>query len=196
MNNTLFIMQWLSFFLAMASYLCGSYAIIKGSARPSIITRFFWLLLSVTNLLSYIQIGAGSGVFLALAATLGSCMIFLLSLRFGHIEFKHSDIVAILGACVALFCYLFIPIKLVTLSAGLITHFISGTPTYTKTWRDPYSEDLSFWFLFAVASALSLIGVIIQDKSVIYPLYFLLFDAGMTLLILKQRYRNSASMMA
>lgn len=191
MINAIFILGWTSFFLAIASYLCGSFAIVRGPAHPSIISRFFWLALSVTNLLSYINIGAGSGIFLALANTIGSSVIFMLALRFGYIEFKRSDVITILGALIALLCYLFIPMKLIALAAGLLTHFISGIPTYKKTWRNPYAEDLAFWFLFAAASACSLLAVILQNKNIIYPVYFLLFDAGMTILILKQRCRTA-----
>src|SRR5579863_3811987 len=116
--NTITILGWTSFILAMASYLCGVYAIIYRSVRPSMISRFFWLTLSITNLLSYISIGAGSGIFLALANTLGSAAIFFLSLRFGHIEFKRTDLLTIAGACAALLCYIFVSMKLIALVAG------------------------------------------------------------------------------
>jgi hypothetical protein len=188
MNQFILTLGWVSFILAMLSYICGAIGIIRGPAHPSIISRIFWLTLSITNLLSYYYMGAGSGIFLALAGTIGSGVIFLLSLRYGYIKFKRSDVIAIVGACIALACYILIPIKLVALSTGLLTHFISGIPTYKKTWRNPYAENLSFWFLFALASAFSLVAVILQGKNMIYPVYFLLFDAGMTVLILKQRY--------
>lgn len=188
MNIIISVLGWMSFFLAMASYLCGAMAIIRGPAHPSMISRFFWLLLSITNLLSYLKIGAGTGSFLALSNTLGSALIFMLSLRYGYIEFKRSDIIAVIGASAALACYLLLPQKFLALLAGLLTHFISGIPTYRKTWPNPYAEDLLFWLLFALASLLSLIAVILQGMNIVYPLYFLLFDAGMTTLILRQRH--------
>ncbi|MDR3478770.1 MAG: hypothetical protein P4M14_12165 [Gammaproteobacteria bacterium] len=188
MNQIILTLGWISFFFAMLSYVCGAIGIVRGPAHPSMISRFFWLILSITNLLSYYKMGAGSGIFLALAGTIGSAVIFLLSLRYGYIEFKRSDVVAIVGACIALICYLMIPIKLVALSTGLLTHFISGIPTYKKTWRNPYAENLSFWFLFALASAFSLVAVLLQNKNMLYPVYFLLFDSGMTLLIIMKRY--------
>lgn len=183
------LLAWLSFVLALLSYLSGAAATFRGQAHPSIISRFFWLCLSITNLLSYMHLGAGSGMFLAVAGSIGSLMIFSLSLRFGYLEFKRSDIITIIGAVSAFFCYIFLDIKLLALAAGLLTHFISGIPTYKKVWREPYSEDLTFWLLFAVASALSLIGVILQHKNLVYPFYFLLFDSGMTLLLVIQRQR-------
>ena len=187
MSHTVLLLAWVSFILASASYVCGSVAIISGAARPSLISRFFWLILSITNFLSYLSLGAGSGIFLSLAGTLGSGVIFLLSIRNGYIEFKRSDIIAIVGACIALTCYLLIPIKLIALMAGLLTHFISGLPTYKQTWKNPNSENLAFWVLFALASLISLFGVILQNKNLIYPLYFFVFDAGMAVLILFKR---------
>lgn len=178
---------WVSFILAILSYGFGAFAIVNGPARPSVISRFFWLVLSITNILSYLKIGAGSGIFLALANSIGSATIFLLSLRFGFLELKKTDWLAIIGSSMALFCYIFLKFKLIALAAGLLTHFISGLPTFKKTWRHPESEDLAFWALFAIASLFSLIGVLYQHKSFIYPAYFLLFDAGMTLLILLRR---------
>ena len=187
MNYSLLILAWASFILASASYICGAIAIISGAARPSLISRFFWLILSITNLLSYISLGAGIGIFLSLASTIGSGVIFLLSIRNGYLEFKRPDVIAITGSCIALACYLFIQIKLIALMAGLLTHFISGLPTYKQTWKNPYSENLAFWVLFALASLISLVGVLLQNKNLIYPLYFFLFDAGMAALILLKR---------
>ena len=56
MNPLISSLGWISFFLAMASYCCGAFAIIRGPAHPSIISRFFWLALSITNFLSYWEI--------------------------------------------------------------------------------------------------------------------------------------------
>ena len=187
MNITVTILAWTSFILALASYGFGAIAIIKKAASPSIISRFFWLVLSITNYLSYLSLGAGSGIFLSLAGTMGSGVIFLLSIRNGYIEFKRSDIIAIIGSVIALSCYLLIPIKLISLLAGLLTHFISGVPTYKKTWVEPHTENLPFWALFCIASLCSLIGVILQSKNLIYPLYFFFFDAGMAILIILKR---------
>ncbi len=187
MTYTVSLMAWASFFLAIASYICGSIAILSGSSQPSVISRFFWLVLSVTNFLSYLSLGAGSGIFLSLANGLGSAIIFILSIKHGYIEFKRADFVAIGGASIALMCYLLINIKLVALVAGLLTHFISGLPTYKRTWQNPHSENLAFWVLFALASFISFTGVLIQHKNMIYPLYFFLFDAAMALLIFCKR---------
>ena len=189
MDQIIFLLGWISFGLAISSYVCGFSVIVRGSARPSIISRFFWLALSITNFLSYLKMGAGTGIYLALAGTLGSVTIFALSLRYGYIEFKRSDVITIVGACCALLCYVLVSDKLIALSAGLLTHFISGMPTYKNTWRDPYAEGFAFWLLFALASACSLVSVVLEGKSLIFPLYFLLFDAGMTILIVTQRYR-------
>lgn len=183
----------ISFILALLSYLFGAVAIVRGPVAPSIISRFFWLLLSITNLFSYLNLGAGSGIYLALSNAIGSAVTFLLALRFGHIEFKKSDILSILGASMALGCYLIFTLKWLALAAGLMTHFISGIPTYKKTWKAPFSEDLAFWALFAVASACSLFGVLLQAENIIYPMYFLLFDAGMAVLIVLRRYSCSTS---
>lgn len=189
MIDTVSLFAWSSFILAIISYVFGCVAIYTGKAQPSIISRFFWLLLSITNLLSYFNLGAGSGIYLALSGMLGSASVFCLSLRFGYIEFKRADILTIMGACMALLCYLFVPIKLLALTAGLLTHFISGIPTYKRTWHNPYVENLQFWGLFALASACSIAGVILQEKNMVYPLYFFLFDTGMALLILIKRQR-------
>ena len=193
MSNTVFILAWSSFFLAVISYVFGCAAMLRGRAQPSIISRFFWLVLSITNLLSYFDLDAGSGIYLALSGMLGSGAVFFLSLRYGYTEFKRADILTIVGACVALFCYFCIPIKLIALAAGLLTHFISGIPTYKRTWNNPYTENLPFWFLFAMASTCSFVGVFMQEKNMIYPLYFLLFDAGMALLIVVKRQRLKSS---
>ncbi|OIO44527.1 MAG: hypothetical protein AUJ41_02680 [Candidatus Pacebacteria bacterium CG1_02_43_31] len=73
------------------------------------------------------------------------------------------------------------------LAIGLIITFIGGIPTYIKALKNPYDEDILFWLFFMLAS---LIAFYNSDKSTLsgylFPLYFIIMNAGMTLLCLRR----------
>jgi hypothetical protein len=194
MSSTVYSLACTSFFLALLSYFWACVSMYKGTTEPSIISRFFWFILSISNFLSYYSLDSGTGIFLALSGMIGAGVMFGLTLKYGYIEFKRSDLLTCAGACIAFICYLCVPIKIIALLSGLLTHLISGVPTYRRINSNPYAENLTSWLIFSIASTCSFLAVIFEGKNMIFPLYFLLFDSGVALLIfLKHRHAKSAS---
>ncbi|MDF1757500.1 MAG: hypothetical protein P1U74_04300 [Legionellaceae bacterium] len=183
MTSTISLLASTSFFLALLSYAWSCVAMHNGSIKPSIISRFFWFVLSISNFLSYYSLDSGSGIYLALSGMIGAGVMSVLTIKHGHIEYKASDKIACAGACIAFLCYMFVPIKSVALISGLLTHLISGIPTYRRITETSKAENFTSWAIFAVASCCSLISVILEGKNVIFPLYFFIFDTAVTILI-------------
>ena len=78
------------------------------------------------------------------------------------------------------------------LTIGLFITFIGGIPTYIKVLKNPRDEDIPFWLFFTFSSLIALYD---SDRSTlsgyIFPLYFLITNAGMTLLCLRRFAKNA-----
>jgi len=172
----------------VASYFFGTKAIIENRYRPNMFSRIIWLLVALNGLASVILLGNSSSVILlAVLGFLGSFLIFTLSLRKSKALFGTTELVSTVLLLLCLALWVFIKIPFLNLAIGLIITFIGGIPTYIKALKNPYDEDILFWLFFMLAS---LIAFYNSDKSTLsgylFPLYFIIMNAGMTLLCLRR----------
>ncbi len=178
-----------------ASYAVGLAAIIRGAYRPQVFSRIVWLLLAA---ISFAGVVAGasaaptvllSGIFLAGNAAICVAAFWRGSSGVGALEYVCLAILALSAAAWAVF-----DSPVLSVAISLLAHAVGGAPTYRAVWRDPRSESAGFWSLFLAASAASLAADAGQPlRLVIFPLYFVLFDGGMTLLSLRGRHRAPAT---
>lgn len=130
-------------------------SIIVGQTRPHIFTWLVWWLLGAIAFSAQIIGGAGAG-----AWTLGTYLvletaILFLALKKGDRNFSRSDKI-FLGLSLAAFVPWAIahdPLWSVIMSC--LVNIAAFVPTYTKTWKDPYSENLSSFFATAIAMIIS-----------------------------------------
>jgi len=151
-------------------------------------SRIIWLLVALNGLASVILLGNSSSVILlAVLGFLGSFLIFTLSLRKSKALFGTTELVSTVLLLLCLALWVFIKIPFLNLAIGLIITFIGGIPTYIKALKNPYDEDILFRLFFMLAS---LIAFYNSDKSTLsgylFPLYFIIMNAGMTLLCLRR----------
>ena len=173
------------------SYFLGSKAILSNKYTPSVYSRVIWLLFAGNNFASVMLLNNNSSVLiLAGLGLIGNLVILLLSLKKSKKEFGKVEMISSLLLILSILVWLFTRMPLLNLTIGVIAHFIGGVPTYNKVVKDPYAEDILFWFFFFVASSLALFKVDWSSISnYLYPLYFAVFDGLMTLLCLR-RYKN------
>lgn len=185
----------MEFFIALCvilSYSLGIKAILQNRYQPNIYSRVIWLCFAINNLVSVVLLQNGFSVLvLAGLATLGNIIIFALSLRKSKREFGRTEIIATALLIISLIIWFVIDQPFLNLTIGMIAILIGGIPTYKKVLKDPTSEDTLFWLLFALGSFLTLFKVDWSSISLyLYPLFFVAFDGGMTLLCLR-RYIKS-----
>lgn len=173
---------------ASASYFIGARAIYKNKYYPSIYTRVIWLLTSINAVVSVLILHNNFSVILfALLGLGGSAVILFLSLKKSKKIFGTTELICTILLMITLLVWIFADIPLLNLSIGLLVVLIGGIPTIKKVIKNPRDEDFLFWFFFAIASLISLIGA---DKSSIsgylYPLAIACFDSMMTLLCLRR----------
>jgi hypothetical protein len=77
-------------------------------------------------------------------------------------------------------------VALIALIFAIIADFSFGLPTIIKTYKDPSSETSFVWIAAVIAGAFGVMAVgEIAFHELAYPLYLLLFDLTVVLLVLK-----------
>jgi hypothetical protein len=170
---------------AGSSYLVGFYAVVKGKYKPNAFTRVVFLFLSVNNLISVInldnQVSAKS---LAWVIFLGSLLTFFSSVFVkGQKYWSLVETFSSILLFISLLIWIFVDIPMVNLLFGLFAHLIGSIPTFSRVLKDPTSENIPFWGLFALGSFIALFSIKGGEISdYIFVIYFCIFDTVLVLL--------------
>lgn len=169
---------------ATLSYSFGIAAVFRGNYRPSIYSRFIWLLLAINSFVGVIALQNNTGsIILSGVQAAGSVAMLVgawkYSIRtFGIVEKVCTGLLVLSGAV-----WLLADSPFINVAISLVAHFIGAIPTLIACYKKPAAENFFFWFFFAIAS---IIALVTADKSHIqyyaYALYFTFLDSVMTLL--------------
>jgi hypothetical protein len=183
-----FLMGLITLF-ALASYFMGVLRMLQNRYKPSTFSRVIWLLLAINSYAGvYLSQSSSSSVLLSGIAVLGGIAMCIVSFFKGSREMGRLEVFCIFLLIISLIIWLLFDAPLTNLCISLFAHFVGGLPTYKKVWREPGSEDTSFWAFFFVAGLLSVFVSDLADiKGILYPLYFILFD-GSILLLTSRKY--------
>lgn len=164
--------------------------IIKGNTKPHLYSWFIWCFVTLIAFALQVSGGAGSGSLVTLAAALMCIAVIILGFKHhSQTVIKKVDIVFLVLALIAL--GLWIIAKQPVLSAILTTlvDLLGFAPTIRKSWNNPYSENLPFYFLNSARFGLAIISL--QQYSIItalYPITWLLANSLFAgILILRRR---------
>lgn len=182
------IIYFLVFLSGTASYFAGSREIILEKYSPSLFSRIIWVFLAINSLIGIIlSEGSRTSIFLGGIFLLGNMVICGLSFYKGTKEFGWTELCALILLLLSVLIWFLLDTPIINLIISLVAHFIGGIPTYRKVWSDPKSESFRFWSLFFIASLLSVFASDIESiKSILFPIYFTIFDGGMALLCLRK----------
>lgn len=159
MQTLQFLASALAILLSVGAYVPYVIAMIRGRNRPHI---FAWMSIClITGVVGLIQLagGAGLGAWPTLVGAAVYLVIVLLCLRYGT-----KDIVWLDGVClglsvlgVAAYAWLGLGAA-AALTLVTIAEVVGFLPTWRKTRRAPYSEDLTSYYLLMVKLMLVIIA--------------------------------------
>lgn len=174
--------------LGVASYAVGVQQMLTDRYSPSVFSRVIWVLLAVNSFAGVVLSGgSASSILLGGILLLGNIAICVVSFWKGTREIGAIEYVCILLLVSSIFIWIFSDAPLLNLSLSLFAHFIGGVPTYKKVLKDSRSESTAFWSLFFFASLLSVFtSEVTSLRSIVLPVYFVIFDGSMTLLTLRK----------
>lgn len=160
MRNTLALLSGIISLIAYAPY---GLAMIKskGVVKPNRAGWFVWWLVDVTMLWALYSAHAYTAMPMFAGFTLGSSVILLLSLKGGDMQFSTLDLVCVGIALVGIVVWRIFAIENpeVSVIANVISATMGGIPTIVKSIRNPESEDLLTWQIFATGGLLGILAI-------------------------------------
>jgi len=184
--NSVFIL--ISSSLALISPLVYSKAILKGEAKPHRTTRLVLLIITVLSTASLFAQHDTVAIWLAGVSALQSVLIFTLSIKYGMGGWSRIDLLCLFIAAAGIVLWKTTNNPTLALYASITADFTGMIPALIKTYYHPETEVWSFFILDTFAGLFSLLAVknkILQEVS--YPLYIMLINLFMVLLIIRPK---------
>jgi hypothetical protein len=163
---------------------------VRGTTRPHRGTWLIWSSLAIVVCLSQGADGATWSLAMAGTQALLTGLIFVLAVPRGEggVSATERAMFAIAGAGVAGWIVAGEPI--VATACVVAADLVGAAMMVPKTWRDPHSETLATFALAGVSGALAAGAVGAADPSLLlYPVYFMLVNWAIALLIHQRRAR-------
>jgi hypothetical protein len=132
--------------------------IFAGKTKPH---SFTWLIGAITQGTATVALLQGGGKFGSISLILGTILVFavfLLSFKYGTRDITISDKIVLVLALLAVLIWWQLDNPL---AAVLMVSAIDGAgyiPTIRKSFKDPWSETLSYWLIMAATDILAIIS--------------------------------------
>jgi hypothetical protein len=158
--NLSFILGIIGGLLIAGSFIPYIRDILKADTEPHVYTWFIW---SVTQAIAALAIFEGDGGLLA-ALSIGSgailsFIVFLMSFKHGTKNITRFDTTTLIVALLAIVMWWKLDHPewaVVTIATIDLLGFV---PTIRKTWREPETESLLAWSLFAIGNILAFLSL-------------------------------------
>ena len=161
--------------LSLIGFIPYWWAIVQGSTCPNRATWWIWTIVGIIIAFSYRASGAESTMWVPITYVIGPFCTALLAIKFGADGWTKLDMTCLLGVGIGLILWGVYRSPHLTLGLNIGIDFLGALPTIRKSIRDPYSEDLFSWLLFAFANMINLLAVDLWEwQIIVYPIYMVL----------------------
>jgi hypothetical protein len=172
------IQSWLGMIagvLTLTGFIPYWWAIVRGKTRPNRATWWIWTIVGIIIAFSYRASGATSTMWVPITYVIGPFCTALLAIKFGADGWTKLDTICLVGVGIGLILWGVYRSPHLTLGLNIGIDFLGALPTIRKSIRDPYSEDLFAWLLFAIANIINLLAVDLWEwQIIVYPIYMVL----------------------
>lgn len=168
-------------------------SIIKGHAKPNLVSWFFWSLAPFIGVFFQLKAGAGLSVLPIFIAGFGSLIIMIAAIltKNGFWKITTFDIYCGLFSALALIFYIFTHNLGISILFAILSDALASIPTIIKSWNFPETENWAPYLLPIFSNIAGLL--IIKDWSFsIYSfgVYFLILDATIVFCIYHKKILN------
>lgn len=164
-------------------------SIRRGDTRPNLVTWGVWTTIGLILLASYQAIGATHTRWLLIAQVVSQFAITILAFKYSRGKWQRIDGICLAGAGVSLVLWWFSGNPLVALLINTAMDLLGAIPTINKIYRDPNSEDLSFWTISFLAAVLNLLAIENFSLSfTVFPVYLLILHTIVLTLLTRPKW--------
>ncbi len=161
MENTFDIKFWLAITASVLDVIAFFPYIRDIFLRKTKPHAYTWLIWSITQSTAVVALWYGGGGFGAISLSIGvlvSVFVFILSLKYGTTNIKTSDTVVLIFALAAILVWWQLSSLLLAVLMVSAIDGIGYVPTYRKSFANPWTESLAFWFIMIGAGAMTIMA--------------------------------------
>ncbi len=162
---------------------------LKGRTRPNMVTWLLWTILQIIVIFAQFSAGASWSVIILIVMTFNTVLVTILCLKgYGYKKYGILDYSCFFLALVTIVVWRITEDPILAIILAVAIDFLAMIPTIVKAYRDPHSEAPFPWFLNVVAGALAALSTTkIDVANLIFPIYYIITDGFVVILILRGR---------
>jgi len=165
--------------LNLAGSALYAYEVVKKRSVPE---RATWFILTVLGLVAFFSqkgMGAQASLWFVGLQTVGVCVIFCLSIKYGVGGLVKRDALILLAAAFGIILWILTDEPLLALVVVILVRSIALGVTVYKTYKNPSSEATLPWLIYALSAVLAIASVgTMQFNLLLYPMYVILADSA------------------
>ena len=163
--------------------------IVKGKTKPHVYSWFLWGFLTLIAFALQLSDKAGSGAFVTLAAAIMCFVVIIFGFIYkSKVKIVKSDTIFLIFAIISLGLWLIAKQPVLSVILTVIIDLLGFAPTIRKSWNNPFSETLTFYYLNSIRFGLAIIAL--QKYSLLtalYPITWLMANILFALMLIIRR---------
>lgn len=190
-ENIKYMIGIIAVILTFVGYIPYLKDLISGKTKPHV---YSWLLWGVVTSIAFaLQVlgGGGVGSFVTLSAAIMCFVVIGLSFKYGtNTDITASDKIFLGMAFITLIIWLFAKQPLLSIILTTTIDLLGFVPTIRKSWNNPFTETMSFYFLNTFRFTLAVISLSTYSLlTVLYPASWLLANGLFGLMLVIRRHQ-------
>ena len=168
-------------------------AVIKGTARPRLVSWGVWAVLAGVMTVSAFIEGAMASAVMTAITFIACATVTILGWQRRTGGINRVDMVCLVGAVLGITSLAIFKSPLIALTVSVAVDIIAFIPTLVHAWTSPYEESLTCFALSALGGTLAVLAVLAGEISVVallYPVYSMVFNGLAALLIVSGRSKS------
>ena len=168
-------------------------AVIRGTARPRLVSWGVWAVLAGVMTVSAFIEGAMASVAMTAITFIACATVTILGWQRRTGGINRVDMVCLVGAVLGIASLAIFKSPLIALAVSVAVDIIAFIPTLMHAWTSPYEESLTCFALSALGGTLAVLAVLVGEISVVallYPVYSMVFNGLAALLIMSGRSKS------
>ncbi|KKP46792.1 MAG: hypothetical protein UR39_C0008G0024 [Candidatus Woesebacteria bacterium GW2011_GWA1_33_30] len=185
-KNILGIIATILVFLGYVPYVRD---IINGKTKPHIYSWFIWGFVTLLAFALQLSDKAGSGAFVTLAAAIMCFVVIFFGFKYkAKVKIVKTDTIFLILAIISLGLWIIAKQPVLSILLTVMVDLLGFAPTIRKSWNNPFSETLSFYYLNSIRFGLAIIAL--QKYSLLtalYPITWLMANTLFALMLIIRR---------
>ena len=168
-------------------------AVIRGTARPRLVSWGVWAVLAGVMTVSAFIEGAMASAVMTAITFIACATVTILGWQRRTGGINRVDMVCLVGAVLGIASLAIFKSPLIALAVSVAVDIIAFIPTLMHAWTSPYEESLTCFALSALGGTLAVLAVLAGEISVVallYPVYSMVFNGLAALLIVSGRSKS------